>query len=176
MGEMENNVVTIQNKIELLIKDMGKSTFLKLLHFVVEVMEEDCAIKILMARRFLDIFLEFEEIVQYLYDGAVGRKGIFVTNLSIVTLGDSLTNKTILVVDGIRLHGRALDEISSFLVKQCNCPSENIMIKIFADNIDADKVESKFYSNDNVEIREAINENRWRKISSSIINSFYILG
>lgn len=171
---MENNMVTIENKIELLIKDMGKSTFLKLVHFVVEVMEEDSAIKILMVRRFLDIFLEFEEIVKYMYGDTVVKRGRFVTNLSAGALRERLANQKILVVDDIRLHGRALDEISSFLVEQCHCPEENIVFKIFADNIEADKVECRF--NHKIEVRESINENRWRKVSSSIINSFYILG
>lgn len=171
---MKENRMPIQKRIDLLTKDMGKSTFLKLLHFVVEVMESDYEIKIFMIRRFLDIFLEFEEIVPYLYGDTVNKRGVFVTNLSIVTLREQLANKTILVVDDIRLHGRALNEMTAFLVEQCNCLQENIVLKVFADNENAIKVKSRFQNK--LEIKESINENRWRKISSSIINSFYILG
>jgi hypoxanthine-guanine phosphoribosyltransferase len=171
---MREDKVTIQNKIESLIDDMGKSTFLKLVHFIVEVMEYDSEVKILMVRRFLDVFLEFEEIVKYLYDGEVKKKGIFVTNLSAVTLQHELADKSILVVDDIRLHGRALEEVCTFLVAQCNCKIENITLKVFADKNDTEKVQSSFQ--DRIQIKESVDENRWKKISSSVINSLYIMG
>lgn len=164
----------IQNKIDSLVNDMGKATFLKLLHFIVEVMEDGHEIKVLMVRRFLDIFLEFEEIIRYLYDGTVEKKGKIVTNVSIALLKGELQDKTILVVDDIRLHGRALEAVGAFLVKECNCKEENIAFKVFADNQDAFKVESRFGRN--IEVVENVDENRWKKISSSIINSLYISG
>lgn len=171
---MGQNRLTIQNRINLLISDMGKMTFLKVLHFVIEVMEDDHEIKVLMARRFLDLFLEFEEIVQYLYEGSVKKRGKFLTNLSIALLQNELADKTVLIVDDIRLHGRALEEVCSFLVEKCHCEEKNIVLKVFADNKDAVKVESKFHIE--IEIKEVVNENRWRKISSSFINSLYISG
>lgn len=165
---------TIQNKIDLLISDMGKATFLSFLHFVVEVMEAEQDVKVLMVRRFLDVFLEFEEIVDYLYDGSVKKKGKIVTNLSVALLKEELYKETILVVDDIRLHGRALEDVCAFLVKQCNCAEENITVKVFADNKDAVKIDSEF--NIDIEVKQFVDENRWKKVSSSIINSLYILG
>lgn len=170
----QNKLLTIQDKIDWLIRDMGKVTFLKLLHFVVDVMEADYQIKILMVRRCLDIFLEFEEIVEYLFHGTVKKTGIFVTNQSMVLFKNELMGTKVLVVDDIRLHGRALDELVSFLVNQCHCDEEDIVFKVFADNKDAVKVKSGFHNK--IEITEVVNENRWRKISSSIVNSLYILG
>lgn len=164
----------VQNKIDLLIRDMGKAAFLSFLHFVVEVMEAEQDIKILMVRRFLDVFLEFEEIVDYLYEGSVKKKGKIITNLSMTLMEEELHDKTILVVDDIRLHGRALEDVCAFLVKQCNCAEENITVKVFADNKDAVKIDSEFHIT--IDAKQFVNENRWKKISSSIINSLYILG
>lgn len=170
---MEQGKKKIQTKIDLLIKDMGKSTFLKLLHFVVEVMEDEHSVKILMVRRFLDIFLEFEEIVDYLYEDTIKTKGKIVTNLSVVC-EEQLADQSILVVDDIRLHGRALDEITVFLIEECHCLEENISLKIFADNIDTIKVKSKYHPE--IIINESVDKNKWWKVSSSIINSLYISG
>lgn len=171
---MKENQLIMQNKIDRLISEMGKSAFLKLLHFMVDIMEDDHEIKVLMVRRFLDLFLEFEEIIQYTYEGTVKKKGTFVTNLSIVLWQEELAEKTILIVDDIRLHGRALDKIGTFLTEQCGCAEENITLRVFADNQDAVKVESRFL--EQTEIKERVDENRWKKISSGIINSFYISG
>ncbi len=164
----------IENKIDTLVESIGKAWFLKLLEFVIEVMESPYSVKVLMVRRFFDVYCAFEEIVDYLYEGTVAVKGRIMTNLSIALCEEQLKNEKILVVDDIVLHGRALDDVFQYLTQQCGCKKENIDFTVFIRNKDKKLIQSEAF--ERLAEKEVVSNGRWRMLSSGIVDALSITG
>lgn len=170
----KTDVEKIQYKIDALVANFGKAWFLELMAFMIEVRESSYEIKILMARRFFDIYCAFEEIIDYLYEGTVQTVGQVVTNLSMVLLEGELRGKKILVVDDIILHGRALNDVYLYLRDVCGCSVEDIDFKVFVRNEDKKLIESRAF--DRLEVEKILDNSRWRSLSGGIINALIITG
>lgn len=167
-----NEHEVVQKKIELLTEKLGKDTFLELLHFVYEIMIAQYEIKVFISRRFLDLYMEYKDIVCYLYEEDARQYGRIVTNLSVSMLSREELSQNILIVDDVVLNGMALDEIYRFLCDECGCSPEKISVKVFLNNKDVEKVESKLFLR--MEAKEETDEADWLVASSSIVHSFYV--
>lgn len=168
--KMGNNGVT-QKKIDLLIENLGKDLFLELMHFIFEIMTTKYEVKIFISRRFLDLYMEYSDIVHYLYGEDAEEYGRIVTNLSFVMLSREDLSKNILIVDDIVLHGSALYDVCR-LLEEYNCEKEKIKIKVFLNNNEARKIESELIQD--MDAEKTCGANDWRAISSNIIKSFYL--
>lgn len=170
---MNENV--IERKIARLSKDMGKSKFLKLVDFMVKILESPYEIKVFMMRRFYDLYLALtDDIISYLYEDELPKiRGEIMTNLSIVLLEKDLKGKKILIVDDIMLHGRALREVGNYLLRH-GVDEKDIDLQVFLRN-----EKSKIIKGDilkKVLCEKKVNTNQWRNLSNDIINLFYITG
>lgn len=164
----------IDNKINVLVSSIGKAWFLKLLEFIIEVMVSPYSVKVLMARRFFDVFCAFEEIIDYLYEGTITATGRIVTNLSVALYEEHLKDEKILVVDDIVLHGRALDDTFQYLTRQCGCKKENIDFRVFIRNEEKKLIQSEAF--EHLTAKEVVSDRRWRMLSGGIVDALSITG
>lgn len=157
--------------IDNLAAEMGSTLFSDLVDFDMEMSESDYTYKILMGRRFFVLHLGLKPIITYNYEDDFKAVGSFVTNLSIAL--KDLQNEKILIVDDTLLHGRAAKHMIEELII-CGCKKENISYKVYLRNRDAQIVDESLLSICDCKRRDSTN--RWRHVSSKIVDSFMELG
>lgn len=160
----------IQDKIDLLTASIGSDMFLELVGFIDHIMRMKYEIKIFISRRFLDLYMEYRDIVFYMYEEDAEENGTILTNQSIVLLSEDELKNKILIVDDVVLHGRTLDNVYKYL-RSKGCLPEQIKIKVFLNNTDAHKIKSDMFQC--LEANSECTERTWLLASDHILKSFY---
>lgn len=120
----------IQDKIDLLTASIGNDMFLEIVQFIDYIMRMEYEIKVFISRRFLDLYMEYRDIVFYMYEEDAKEYGRILTNQSIVLLSEEELKNKLLTVDDVVLHGRTLDNIYQYL-RSKGCLPERIKVKVF---------------------------------------------
>ncbi len=161
----------IQDKIDLLVASIGNDMFLELVQFIDYIMRMEYEIKVFISRRFLDLYMEYRDIVFYMYEEDAKEYGRILTNQSIVLLSEEELKNKILTVDDVVLHGRTLDNVYQYL-RSKGCLQEQIKVNVFLNNIDAHKIKSDMFQC--LEANNQCREKTWLLASDYILKSFYL--
>lgn len=168
---MTEQMELISKKIDQLSKALGAALFSDLVDFDMEISESDYAYKILMGRRYFVLHSGLKPVIKYAYGDDFKESGCFLTNLSIAL--HDLRDKKVLIIDDTLLHGRAIGRIIEDLVA-CGCKRENIRVKIFLRNLEAEIVNPSLL--ELVDCKRPGNTNKWRFVSGKIVDAFMELG
>ncbi len=157
----------MDREIENLAREMGSALFADLVDFDMEISESQFNYKILMGRRFFVLHTGLLPIALSSYKNELKVSGCFVTNLSIAL--HDFKDKRILIVDDTLLHGRAIKKIVTDLM-ECGCRKENIRVKIYLRNTDANIIDQSLMELTDFKRKE--NTDMWRFASSKIVDAF----
>ncbi len=169
-GDMKKRQI-IQDKIDLLTASIGSDMFLELVRFIAHIMRIKYEIKIFISRRFLDLYMEYRDIIFYMYEEDAEECGTILTNQSIVLLSEDELKNKLLIVDDVVLHGRTLDNVYKYL-RSKGCLPEQIKVKVFLNNTDAYKIKSDMFQC--LEANNECREKTWLLASDHILKSFYL--
>ena len=171
--EKTKEETTSEETIRRLQDELGFCMYDSIISFISEIVESTADFIILMGRRFLDLYLEFTDIIKKEPPGTV------ISNLSMATVDPKqLKESDIMVVDDTMIHGRALYDVYKYLVNTCECEPERLTFKVFLKNESRRKIkpDEKFDFDKFVKAECVVDEAEWKWRSASMINSFLISG
>lgn len=181
---------TLRKKNNLLGR-IPQKDYQSLLNYIEKIYLGDYRVKILMARKFSNLFMALLPLVQEEDGGRVQREykhkfsdsekePRIISNRAIAMIREEIKSgncKRILLADDIIIHGRTLSTLYDQLVKwfeENKITDYQIDVVAYAKNTDGLIKNKKFLSSVKVELD--CKKGEWRAISNTIVDIFYLLG
>ena len=181
---------TLRKKNNLLGR-IPQKDYQSLLNYIEKIYLGDYRVKILMARKFSNLFMALLPLVQEEDGGRVQREykhkfsdsekePRIISNREIAMIREEIKSgncKRILLADDIIIHGRTLSTLYDQLVKwfeENKITDYQIDVVAYAKNTDGLIKNKKFLSSVKVELD--CKKGEWRAISNTIVDIFYLLG
>lgn len=188
---MQNDVLIKKKK---LLQQISSSEYRDLLGYIRKIYLADFDLKILMARKFSNLFFallplakeEYGGKVDYLYKELVCKRKdnnektaepVIISNRALDMLKEDIQAgkyKRILLADDIIIHGRTLTMIHDLLKSWLKGVDCEIKVYAYAENKDGILEDNTFLQERDVHLK--CNTAQWRSISNEIVNIFYLLG
>lgn len=178
----------IKKKRKLLQK-ISKKRYAEFVRYIEKVLLADYDLKILMARKFSNLFNALRPLVEEEYGGRVkqlydkkfvNRKPLIISDRALDVLKSKIQTgeyKRILLADDIIIHGRTLDKIYGMLqtwFEEAEIYDYEIKVYAYAESREGALNDVAFLSHKEVE--KICNTAQWRAISNDIVQVFYALG
>ncbi len=181
---------TLRKKNQLLGR-IPSQEYQSLLNYIEEIYLGDYQVKILMARKFSNLFMALLPLVQEEDGGRAQRKykqkfsdsenePMVISNRAMAMVREQIKNKKcrrILLADDIIIHGRTLSILYDQLVKwfeENGITDYVIDVVAYAKNSDGLIKNKEFLSR--VKVKKDRKKSEWRAISNMIVDMFFLLG
>lgn len=180
----------ILEKKQRLLQKISKKRYTELIRFVEKVYLADYDLKLLMARKFSNLYFALLPLAQEEYGGRIQqlylskfagkREPIVVSNRALDALKDKIQSgryKKILLADDIIIHGRTLEGIYQ-LIKSWYMEAgiSDYTIKVYAYAESSAGILNDMESMQGREVNISCNTAQWRAVSNDIVHVFYALG
>lgn len=190
MGECNDMQKEIQIKKDKLLNRMSKKKYVRLLKFIENVYLAEYDLKILMARKFSNLFFALLPLVLRENGNRVinifnkkynGRsKPTIISHRALSMIKQDIQSgkyKRILLVDDIIIRGRSMTGIYELLkswFEEAGITDYEIAAYAYAENRERNKKNEEFEKIKKVEKICSVSE--WREISDEIVDIFYLFG
>lgn len=159
---------------------LPKERYLDICDFVEELYLADCALLILMARKFYNLFCEFHELNVRKYEKlnipySANKK--IITNRALPLIEKGIKEgiyKKVIIADDIIIHGRSVKEICDKLLEMN--PELDVQIMSYVRNNEENNHILDSIPNDHILPRYVVKTDDWRELSDEIVNTFYLSG
>lgn len=180
------------DKREKLLERISEREYRSVLKFVSDIYLEDFQLKVLMARKFSNLFLALLDLSREEDGGCIsheykekylGREEPYIiSNHALEFFKKKIQSReitSILLADDIVVHGRTISDIYKTLVKwyeEAGITKNEYQIKVMAYAGNRDGYADEFKDIDICTIQKQCNTAQWRKISNKIVETFYVMG